>query len=179
MSQSSQPASSPPAVPDGWLPKFDERYKTWYYVDKSTGKSQWEHPAPSPPGPPPPGPPRDTSGSYSYMDQRRELEEIRRQQMYQQGYLLGQSSAQRQQPVPYAQQPPGGYGGGYGGYGRSGPGWGGVALGAGTGLLGGMLLGEALDGPHDEIIENNYYDGGGGGFDGGGFDGGGFDGGGF
>lgn len=62
----------------------------------------------------------------------------------------------------------------------------GLALGAGGGLLGGMLLGSALSDHHDggDYTEvNNYYDGngdmGGGGFDGGGFDSGGFDGGDF
>ncbi|KAI5303311.1 hypothetical protein KEM56_007685, partial [Ascosphaera pollenicola] len=44
----------PPAVPPGWKAQFDERYKEWYYVDLSTGKSQWEKPAgPESQGPPP------------------------------------------------------------------------------------------------------------------------------
>ncbi|KAI5286144.1 hypothetical protein KEM54_000029 [Ascosphaera aggregata] len=44
----------PPSVPPGWKAQFDERYKEWYYVDLSTGKSQWEKPTgPEPQGPPP------------------------------------------------------------------------------------------------------------------------------
>jgi uncharacterized membrane protein YgcG len=73
--------------------------------------------------------------------------------------------------VPYWQAPPmwgpwaGGYYGGFGGM--------------GTGLLGGLLLGSMLT-PHAPVmIENNYYDGGGGDFGGGDFGGGDFGGGDF
>lgn len=33
-----------PKVPDGWLAKFDDKYSTWFYVNLSTKKSQWEPP---------------------------------------------------------------------------------------------------------------------------------------
>lgn len=36
--------NKPPSVPEGWLAKFDDRYKTWYYVNLKTKKSQWEAP---------------------------------------------------------------------------------------------------------------------------------------
>lgn len=56
-------------------------------------------------------------------------------------------------------------------------------LGAGAGVLGGMLLGDVIhhdeDQAYDQGFDNGYADGGPGGFDDGGFDGGGFDGGGF
>lgn len=54
-----------------------------------------------------------------------------------------------------------------------------MALGVGGGLLGGMLLGEALEGGgHGTVVENNYYDSGNN-FDGNDFGGGFDDGGGF
>ena len=34
----------PPNVPNGWKAVFDEQYQTWYYVDLRTNKSQWEPP---------------------------------------------------------------------------------------------------------------------------------------
>ncbi|KAF3355129.1 Superoxide dismutase [Verticillium dahliae VDG1] len=33
-----------PALPDGWIKRFDERHGRWYYVDETTGTSQWEPP---------------------------------------------------------------------------------------------------------------------------------------
>ncbi|EEY15126.1 predicted protein [Verticillium alfalfae VaMs.102] len=33
-----------PALPDGWIKRFDERHGRWYYVDETTGTSQWESP---------------------------------------------------------------------------------------------------------------------------------------
>lgn len=96
-----------------------------------------------------------------------------------------------QQPMPGYGYPPSGYGGGYppqGGYyqqqqqRKHGLGTGGAAaLGVGGGLLGGLLLADAVEdmGDHHDYDDINYdnggYDGGGGDFDGGG---GGFDGGG-
>ncbi|KAI5293595.1 WW domain-containing protein wwm1, partial [Ascosphaera acerosa] len=66
----------PPSVPSGWKAQFDERYKEWYYVDLSTGKSQWEKPpgtTEQPQGPPPsyspnpnqPHPPNDSKPPVS------------------------------------------------------------------------------------------------------------------
>jgi hypothetical protein len=33
-----------PAVPNGWKAQFDDKYQTWFYVNLSSGKSQWEAP---------------------------------------------------------------------------------------------------------------------------------------
>lgn len=51
----------PPKVPEGWVARWNEQYKEWFYVNTFTKKSQWEKPtAParppedeSPVGPPP------------------------------------------------------------------------------------------------------------------------------
>jgi hypothetical protein len=42
------PAFPPPAAgsaPPGWVARFDENYKTWYYVNEATRIPQWAHPA--------------------------------------------------------------------------------------------------------------------------------------
>lgn len=36
---------NPPNVPKGWLAKYDEKYKAFFYVDLRTKKSQWEAPS--------------------------------------------------------------------------------------------------------------------------------------
>ncbi len=33
-----------PLVPPGWLAQYDDNSKAWYYVEQSTGKSQWDPP---------------------------------------------------------------------------------------------------------------------------------------
>ncbi|KAL1958348.1 hypothetical protein VTO42DRAFT_4665 [Malbranchea cinnamomea] len=38
------PGPPPPRVPEGWKTQFHEGYQQWYYVNLSTGKSQWEPP---------------------------------------------------------------------------------------------------------------------------------------
>ncbi|KAK3321059.1 hypothetical protein B0T19DRAFT_444846 [Cercophora scortea] len=51
----------PPKVPEGWIAKWNEQYKEWFYVNTYTKKSQWDKPtAPAvnphddtPAGPPP------------------------------------------------------------------------------------------------------------------------------
>lgn len=45
-----------PSVPDGWVAQWNSQYQRWFYVDRSTGRSQWEHPAPPAPEGPPVGP---------------------------------------------------------------------------------------------------------------------------
>ncbi|KAL5355451.1 hypothetical protein BJX96DRAFT_48930 [Aspergillus floccosus] len=47
------PGPPPPSVPEGWKAQFDDRYKQWFFIDLSTGKSQWEPPTATPPAPPP------------------------------------------------------------------------------------------------------------------------------
>ncbi|CCA66974.1 hypothetical protein PIIN_00811 [Serendipita indica DSM 11827] len=45
-------------LPTGWISKYDENYKAWYYIDttKSDGPSSWEHPADKPGAASPPVP---------------------------------------------------------------------------------------------------------------------------
>jgi hypothetical protein len=51
-------------MPPGWLAQWDQNSQRWYYVDQSTGRTQWDPPAG---GPPPQGPfappPHDTRGA--------------------------------------------------------------------------------------------------------------------
>jgi hypothetical protein len=35
------------SLPQGWLQQYDTQSQRWYYVDQSTGRSQWEPPSPS------------------------------------------------------------------------------------------------------------------------------------
>ncbi|KAK9467134.1 hypothetical protein V1512DRAFT_247392 [Lipomyces arxii] len=173
------PPSAAPPVPEGWLAKFDSNYKTYYYVNLATGKSQWEKPPNMPEAPP----------AYSHSQNQSPA-----------SFSRGQPMPNYGQP-PYGQQPYGQqsmYGGGYPpqpGYGyppqqgyypqqpmyqqpmyqqpmyqqqqqqiqqprRSGMGVGtGAALGAGAGLLGGMLLMDAMQ-PDVTVINNDYGDNG-------------------
>ncbi|KAJ6028219.1 hypothetical protein N7540_003795 [Penicillium herquei] len=38
------PSSPPPKMPDGWLPQWEGVQRKWYYVQRATGKSQWDIP---------------------------------------------------------------------------------------------------------------------------------------
>ncbi|KAJ5541627.1 hypothetical protein N7494_006703 [Penicillium frequentans] len=38
------PSSPPPRMPEGWLPQWEGVQRKWYYVQRATGKSQWEIP---------------------------------------------------------------------------------------------------------------------------------------
>jgi hypothetical protein len=176
-----------PAVPNGWKAQFDDKYQTWFYVNLSSGKSQWEAP-PSTKFPdedknlePPPYAPSAASSSpvsaTATGDSRGANKDpqpaLQQQQYYQ----------QQQYPPQGAYGGYGGYGGGYpphqgyagyppqgmyGGYPpqpqqqqqqRRGMGnMGGMALGAGAGMLGGMALGSMMMGP-GHVVENNYYGG--------------------
>ncbi|OIW27478.1 hypothetical protein CONLIGDRAFT_432408 [Coniochaeta ligniaria NRRL 30616] len=50
----------PPKVPEGWIARWNEQYKEWFYVNTYTKKSQWDKPT-EPARPPqddvPAGPP--------------------------------------------------------------------------------------------------------------------------
>uniref|UniRef100_A0A060T3X5 ARAD1A19712p n=1 Tax=Blastobotrys adeninivorans TaxID=409370 RepID=A0A060T3X5_BLAAD len=169
----------PPQVPQGWLAKFDENYKTFYYVDLSTGKSQWEKPPGTQEAGPPQGPPPSYNQSHQPAgagDHRGAPGGYPPQQGYG-GYPPQGGYGGYPPQGGYGGYPPQGYGGGYppqgyGGYppqqpqvmqqqpGRSRKngmmgGMGGMALGAGAGLLGGAMLANAFDGP--DVVENNYY----------------------
>ncbi|CAN9148766.1 unnamed protein product [Alternaria alternata] len=39
----------PPPAPQGWAQEYDARSQRWYYVDRATGRSQWEPPSFAPP----------------------------------------------------------------------------------------------------------------------------------
>ncbi|KAJ5989196.1 hypothetical protein N7481_004406 [Penicillium waksmanii] len=38
------PSSPPPQLPDGWLAQWEGVQRKWYFVQRATGKSQWEVP---------------------------------------------------------------------------------------------------------------------------------------
>ncbi|KAJ6116013.1 hypothetical protein N7523_006430 [Penicillium sp. IBT 18751x] len=38
------PSSPPPQLPEGWLPQWEGVQRKWYYVQRTTGKSQWDIP---------------------------------------------------------------------------------------------------------------------------------------
>ncbi|KAJ5924426.1 hypothetical protein N7466_008613 [Penicillium verhagenii] len=38
------PSSPPPRMPEGWLPQWEGVQRKWYYVQRATGKSQWDIP---------------------------------------------------------------------------------------------------------------------------------------
>lgn len=41
---SAGPSSAPPKLPDGWLAQWEGMSQKWYFVQRTTGKSQWELP---------------------------------------------------------------------------------------------------------------------------------------
>ncbi|KAK0732614.1 hypothetical protein B0T21DRAFT_369306 [Apiosordaria backusii] len=65
----------PPKVPEGWVARWNDQYKEWFYVNTYTKKSQWEKPTepaipprddlPAPAGPPPSYTPGDSKPSVS------------------------------------------------------------------------------------------------------------------
>ncbi|KZL77162.1 WW domain-containing protein [Colletotrichum tofieldiae] len=70
--QSAAPPMAAPPVSSGWLVQWDTTNNRWFYVDQSSGRSQWEHPSP-PTGPqggssyaPPPVPPHPTSDTRAF-----------------------------------------------------------------------------------------------------------------
>ncbi|CAN6675023.1 WW domain-containing protein Wwm1p [Trichomonascus vanleenenianus] len=166
-------APTPPQVPEGWIAKFDQNYRTFYYVNLATGKSTWDRPAMAgapPQGPPPPpqvpqqdrgygggyGQPPPAYGGYPPQQPGYGGYPPQPQGAYgypPQGYGYPQQVPTPPQPQYIVQQqaPPqkqSRFGG-----------MGGMALGAGAGLLGGALLAEAFDNDRpDTVVENNYYD---------------------
>ncbi|KAK3397177.1 hypothetical protein B0T20DRAFT_356901 [Sordaria brevicollis] len=51
------PGPPPPKVPEGWVARWNDQYKEWFYVNTYTKKSQWEKPTE------PAVPPRDDAGA--------------------------------------------------------------------------------------------------------------------
>ena len=123
-----------PVVPAGWKAKFDEKYKTWFYVNLGSKLSQWEAPPGShfpgdnaeDTGPPPYSPSQDkasTKGQNATGQNARQGQGLSFQQQgpsyggyAQQGY----GGYQQQQQPGYGGYPQQGYGGypqqGFGGY---------------------------------------------------------------
>jgi len=139
----SQPAFPPAGnpdrrpLPDGWITRWDENYRAWYYVDIRTQppRSSWEHPVgplSSPQQPPTYAPPsnppsnRFNSGSPSFPSQYGGAPQQYTQTTYPSGFQGGQQQDQRNFPgVP--QQPyqaaPYGYSGQGQGWSQSQGGW--------------------------------------------------------
>ncbi|KXH48543.1 hypothetical protein CSIM01_12912 [Colletotrichum simmondsii] len=73
--QSAAPPMAAPSVSSGWLVQWDTNNNRWFYVDQSTGRSQWEHPSPPTGGQggssyaPPPVPPHPSSDTRAFGDQ--------------------------------------------------------------------------------------------------------------
>ncbi|CCG20484.1 Ifu5 predicted membrane protein [Candida orthopsilosis Co 90-125] len=196
--------NKPPTIPSGWLAKFDDKYKTWFYVDLSTKKSQWDAPKGTvfdkdddvpPPAYSPTASkagtasPNSSKSSVPAKDEQGKGLFNRHQQ--QAGYGGAGGVPPRAQypsqpgyggyppqqgfggypPQGYGGYPPQGYGGyppqGYGQYppqqqqqrSRFGGGAGNMALGVGGGLLGGMLLGSAINDWDDHERMEGYQDG--------------------
>jgi len=58
---------APPPMPPGWLAQWDQSSQRWYYVDQSTGRTQWDPPAGAPP---PQGPYAPPGGAHGAHDER-------------------------------------------------------------------------------------------------------------
>ncbi|CRK42797.1 hypothetical protein BN1708_008878 [Verticillium longisporum] len=151
-----------PALPDGWIKRFDERHGRWYYVDETTGTSQWEPPKTS-----------VDDGGYGG-SQHASKDQVYNAHSgageaagYYAGHHYGQNAAlYGQAPVQdYRPGQHGGtsYAGGYHGLEqhrpdlaekRQGSGYGGALLGVAGGLavgaVGGALLANALEGSDSE-----------------------------
>lgn len=129
--------NNPPSVPQGWLAKYDDEYKAFFYVDLKTNKSQWD----APPGTsfersandvlPPPYSPYE-SNSVQPQNQA-QTTQIHRQQAPPQQQVPPQGHGQYpQQYVQQLQHNPRMSGLGMGG------------LGMGGGLLGGLVIGNMM-----------------------------------
>lgn len=117
---------NPPSVPQGWLAKYDDKYKVFFYIDLRTKKSQWEAPASTSFEksahevlPPPYSPHESNSPQPPILNQTRPNPQ---QQVPFQGY--GQSPQQYVQQLPQNPHMSG--------------------MGLGGGLLGGMLIGNMM-----------------------------------
>lgn len=131
-----QEPKNPPSVPQGWLARYDDEYKTFYYIDLKTKKSQWE----APPGtsfekstdkvlPPPYSPYGSNSSQPQIPNQTRpNPQQAYSQQAYPQQQVPPQGYGQP--PHQYVQQLP------------QTPRMSGMGLGGG--LLGGILIGNMM-----------------------------------
>ncbi|SJM85979.1 uncharacterized protein ZBIST_2578 [Zygosaccharomyces bailii] len=195
-----QSRDNAPDVPKGWKAVFDDEYKTWFYVNLATNQSQWEPPKGtsfpnSQKAQRPSGPPQNCQSSTPQQ----------RQQQYPQQQQYGPQRSYGAAPMGYGTPSYGaaGYGAPSMGYGQAAPAMGYGArpmmqptyvqapqqqqshgmrnglIGAGAGVLGGLLLGDVIHHDEDRAYDQGFDNGYGDGFDQGDFDGGGFDDGGF
>lgn len=59
------PSYAPPPLPEGWIAQWDGMSKKYYFVQLSTGQSQWDTPtAPAPTGPTPQATPQGVEHPY-------------------------------------------------------------------------------------------------------------------
>lgn len=59
------PSFAPPSLPEGWIPQWDGNSKKYYYVQLSTGASQWDVPThAAPTGPTPQATPQGVDHPY-------------------------------------------------------------------------------------------------------------------
>ncbi|KAM0325910.1 hypothetical protein ACHAQA_007213 [Verticillium albo-atrum] len=149
-----RPASPP--LPEGWVKRFDERHGKWYYVDETTGTSQWEPPKRSY---------DDDASRYGAHGSQEQVYDAHSGAGEASGYYAGHQYGQNapaygQQATedPYGQRSGASYGQGY--YGgeqqrsgaeeeRKSSGYGGALLGVAGGLavgaIGGALIANAMD----------------------------------
>ncbi|KAL7910271.1 hypothetical protein GGI35DRAFT_361179 [Trichoderma velutinum] len=131
-----QPPSDKPAIPQGWIPLFDQSRQRWYYANKETGATQWEAPGYI-------APPRPPMESYPSEESRGSGPSP-----YPPAAPYGPTPGGYGAPPP---GPPAGYGAPAGGYGHSSQGsYGGEGRGEGyseekkkSSGKGGLLLGAA------------------------------------
>ncbi|EHK19011.1 uncharacterized protein TRIVIDRAFT_231625 [Trichoderma virens Gv29-8] len=176
-----QPPSDKPALPQGWIPLFDQSRQRWYYANKETGVTQWEAPGYI-------APPRPPMESYPSEDSRGSGQSPH-PPAAPYGQTPGGYGAPPTGPPPSASYgappiPPAGYGAAAGGYGHSSQGsYGGEGRGEGyseekkkkssgksglllgaaggvaAGLVGGALLHHALeDDSSDEEERRHEYE---------------------
>jgi len=173
-------------LPDGWITRWDDNYRAWYYVDTRAQppRSSWDHPLGLPPSSPPGGyaPPSNAPPNRNYggnappynSQQGQSYSEPVSQPPYSGGFQSG-----TQEPRVYPQQGQQGSTGGYRNPGWQQPGWqqpqqgyaqsappaaqqpshGGrnALLAGGAGLLGGLVLTEAFE-HHEHREEERAYD---------------------
>ncbi|KAF8883410.1 hypothetical protein BD779DRAFT_869456 [Infundibulicybe gibba] len=141
-------------LPPGWVQQYDTNYNAWFYVDttKTPPVTTWTHPL----GPPPPAAPPPTQYSPPASAPPPQILRIRWWRRLQPrglwrrrickltpasaGLRLSESQMYQQAPAK-----------------KSGMGMGGMLAAGGAGLLGGVLLADALD---DDNDHGDYDDGG-------------------
>lgn len=69
------PSYAPPPLPEGWIAQWDGMSRKYYFVQLSTGASQWETPThPAPTGPTPQATPQGIEHPYGTPGQQGDME---------------------------------------------------------------------------------------------------------